>query len=102
MADVARATNETEFFVFLIALGGWDVTLWATTRATKVRGILHPASTENTDTSQLETLGRRTDTDGAFKTFELVRPLGSSHAFGPGIGDLVTWPTASRSSTAWR
>ena len=88
MADVARTTNETEFFVFLIALGGWDVTLWADPR-NEVRGIIHPASTENTDTSQLKRWVDAPMTDGAFKTFELVRPRGSSHAFGPGIGDLA-------------
>jgi Protein of unknown function (DUF1501) len=87
MADVATA-NETEFFVFLIALGGWDVTLWADPR-NEVRGIIHPASTENTDTSQLKRWVDAPMADGAFKTFELVRPRGGNHPFGPGIGDLA-------------
>ena len=88
MADVAAVTNETEFFVFLIALGGWDVTLWADPR-NEIRGIIHPASTENTDTSQLKRWVDAPMAEGAFKTFELVRPRGSSHVFGPGIGDLA-------------
>src|ERR1700683_869802 len=86
MADVARTTNETEFFVFLIALGGWDVTLWSDPR-NEVRGIIHPASTENTDTSQLKHWVDAPMADGTFKTFALVRPRGASYAFGPGIGD---------------
>jgi hypothetical protein len=88
MADVAHATNETEFFVFLIALGGWDVTLWSDPR-NEVRGIIHPASTENTDTSQLKHWVDAPMAEGTFKTFALVRPRGASYAFGPGIGDLV-------------
>ena len=48
---------------------------------------MHPASTENTDTSQL-TRWVDAPLDGAFKTFELVRPPGSSLVLGPGIGEL--------------
>jgi len=86
LADVT-AHSDSEFFVFLIALGGWDVTLWADPR-NELRGIVHPASTENTDTSQVK---RWVDAplDAGFKTFELVRPRGSSLVFGPGIGDLA-------------
>ena len=43
LADVAKA-SETEFFVFIIAAGGWDVTLWADPR-NEAKGIVHPAST---------------------------------------------------------
>ena len=88
MGDVSSATGPTEFFVFIIALGGWDVTLWADPR-NELRGIVHPASTENTDTGQVKRWVDAPLGDGAFKTFELVRPKGSSHAFGPGIGDLA-------------
>jgi hypothetical protein len=86
MADVA-ATSDAEFFVFVIALGAWDVTLWSDPR-NELRGIIHPASTENTDTGPLK---RWVDAplESGFKTFELVRPKGSSMVFGPGIGDLV-------------
>jgi hypothetical protein len=86
MADVAAA-RQTEFFVFVIALGGWDVTLWADPRNEAV-GLVHPASTENTDTSQLRRWVDAPLGDG-FSTFELVRAPFSNLAFGPGIGDLV-------------
>ena len=52
LADVA-ASSGTEFFVFVHAAGGWDVTLWADPR-NEARGIIHPASTENTDTSMVK------------------------------------------------
>jgi uncharacterized protein (DUF1501 family) len=86
LAGVAAA-NDSEYFVFIIALGGWDVTLWADPR-NEARGIVHPASTENTDTSQLK---KWVDAplEGNFKTFELVRPAGTNLAFGPGIGELA-------------
>ena len=86
-ATAASPAAESEFFVFVHAAGGWDVTLWADPR-NEARGIIHPASTENTDTSKLR---RWVDAplDGATRTFELVRPAGSSLVFGPGIGDLA-------------
>jgi hypothetical protein len=87
MADVAAA-GQSEFFVFIIALGGWDVTLWADPR-NEARGIIHPASTENTDTAPLKRWVDAPLGDGAYRTFELVRPRGSSLVFGPGIGDLA-------------
>jgi hypothetical protein len=89
LADVT-AQGDSEFFVFLIALGGWDVTLWADPR-NELKGIIHPASTENTDTAQVK---RWVDAplDAGFRTFELVRPKGSSLVFGPGIGDLADMP----------
>jgi hypothetical protein len=66
------------------------VTLWADPR-NELKGIVHPASTENTDTAQVK---RWVDAplDARFKTFELVRPKGSSLVFGPGIGDLADMP----------
>jgi hypothetical protein len=48
-ALAAEPALETEFFIFLHASGGWDVTLWADPRNEK-RGIIDPA---NTDTSHL-------------------------------------------------
>src|SRR5215831_13697343 len=79
--------GETEFFVFIHAAGGWDVTLWADPRNEK-RGLVDPATTENTDTSQLR---RWVDApyDGEHKSFAPVRPRGSNITFGPGIGDLA-------------
>jgi hypothetical protein len=87
MADVAAASSP-DFFIFIIALGGWDVTLWADPR-NEQRGIIHPASTENTDTAPLKHWVDAPLGDTAFKTFELVKPRGSSLVFGPGIGDLA-------------
>jgi Protein of unknown function (DUF1501) len=86
LADVAAA-NPPEFFIFIIAAGGWDVTLWADPR-NELRGIVHPASTENTDTAPLKRWVDMPLGDTGYKTFELVRPKGSRLVFGPGIGDL--------------
>jgi Protein of unknown function (DUF1501) len=87
LADATLA-GQPEFFVFIIALGGWDVTLWSDPR-NEVRGIVHPASTENTDTSQIKRWVDAPLGETAFKTFELVRPKGSNIVFGPGIGELA-------------
>ncbi len=86
LADVA-GRNESEFFVFIIAQGAWDVTLWSDPR-NELKGIIHPASTENTDTAPLK---HWVDAplEGAFKTFEVIRPANSNLVLGPGIGDLV-------------
>jgi hypothetical protein len=89
MADVAKA-NVDEFFVFIHASGGWDVTLWADPR-NELRGIIHPASTENTDKAPLR-LWVDAPLDATSKTFELVRPKGSNLVFGPGIGALAEMP----------
>ena len=89
LADVAQ-TNEGEFFVFIHAQGGWDVTLWSDPR-NEAKGIIHPASTDNTDKGQVR-LWVDAPLDGATKTFELVRPKNSNLVFGPGIGGLVDMP----------
>jgi len=44
------AVRDTEFFVFIHAAGGWDVTLWADPRNTRA-GLVEPATTANTDTA---------------------------------------------------
>jgi hypothetical protein len=86
LAGVTKAA-EDEFFIFIHAAGGWDVTLWADPR-NELRGIVHPASTENTDTSQLRLWQDAPLVEGA-RTFELIRPPGSNLVFGPGIGELA-------------
>ena len=79
--------NDSEFFVFVHASGGWDVTLWADPRNER-KGIIEPASTANTDTQGLKRwIDRPLDDEG--KTFEIVQPAGCKIPFGPGIGDLV-------------
>ncbi len=88
--DAAHATTD-DFFLLIHAAGGWDVTLWADPR-NEARGIVHPASTENTDTSQVR-LWKDAPLDGSVKSFELVRPAAGARAsslvFGPGAGGLV-------------
>jgi hypothetical protein len=86
IADVTRASSD-DFFLFIHAAGGWDVTLWADPR-NEARGLVHPASTENTDVSQLR-YWRDAPLEGGAKTFELIRPPGASFVLGPGAGGLV-------------
>src|SRR5262244_489167 len=86
LADVtAKPAQEGEFFVFIHAAGGWDVTLWADPRNEK-KGIVQPASSENTDPSQVR---HWTDAplDEGTRTFALLRTK-SGAVFGPGIGGL--------------
>ena len=86
LAAAASAKND-EFFIFIHASGGWDVTLWADPR-NEARGLMNPASTENTDTGPLK---KWVDAplEGNAKTFELVKPKGSNLVLGPGIGELA-------------
>jgi len=90
LAQAATKENEGEFFVFIHASGGWDVTLWSDPR-NEAKGIVSPASTDNTDKGQVR-LWADAPLDGATKTFELVRPRGSNLVFGPGIGALAEVP----------
>ncbi len=88
MADENVATSrDGQFFVFIHAAGGWDVTLWADPRNERA-GLIQPASTANTDSAIIK---RWVDAplDDAARTFQLVRPRGSNIVFGPGIGDLA-------------
>jgi len=84
---LAAAKTSDEFFIFIHAAGGWDVTLWADPRNER-RGLIEPASTENTDTAGLRhwvdaPLG------GGASSFALVHAPGSERVFGPGIGNLL-------------
>src|SRR5512135_322996 len=85
LAGAPRA--DAEHFIFIHASGGWDVTLWADPRNDK-RGLIDPATTENTDTERVR---RWVDAphDGDVKSFAPVQPRGSNLVFGPGIGDLA-------------
>jgi hypothetical protein len=89
LPSIADAATESpaEFFLFVIALGGWDVTLWSDPR-NEMKGIVHPASTANTDTTAVKLWVDAPLAEGE-KTFELVRPARSNLVFGPGIGDLA-------------
>ena len=87
LADTtATGPASGEFFVFIHASGGWDVTLWADPRNEK-KGIVNPASSENTDPSQVRHWVDAPLEEG-IRTFELVRAK-SGATFGPGIGDLL-------------
>jgi hypothetical protein len=77
----AAATQPDDFFLFIHAGGGWDVTLWADPRNQR-RGLIEPASPGNTDTGGLDHWKPAGD------SFEIVTAPGGSLAFGPAIGKL--------------
>jgi hypothetical protein len=84
-SNAARATSPDEFFVFIHAAGGWDVTLWSDPRNEK-KGLIDPPSTDNTDTAGIGRWHNQT-LAGKVQTFKpLVTPDG--RVFGPGIGEL--------------
>ncbi len=73
-----------DYFIFIHASGGWDVTLWADPRNRRA-GLVEPASTDNTDIAPL-THGKSVALDGDTETFE---PLSDGKlVLGPGIGAL--------------
>lgn len=77
---------EDDFFIFIHASGGWDVTVGLDPR-NESRGLIDPATTDFVDSAGLtqwtdEPIG--TDT-----TFRIVTPRNTRHRFGPGVGDLV-------------
>jgi hypothetical protein len=87
IAAPSKISGEDEFFIFVHANGGWDVTLWADPR-NEHKGIVDPASTANTDTGLVRSW-RDVPLDGDAKSFEIVQPSHSKIPFGPGIGKLV-------------
>src|SRR6185312_7820244 len=84
-AAAAQAPAD-QFFIFIHAAGGWDVTLWADPRNEK-QGIIEPASSENTEIAPLARW-KSTKLDGDTDTFEILAPSDVALRFGPGIGDL--------------
>jgi uncharacterized protein (DUF1501 family) len=86
-AFAATPAASDEFFIFIHASGGWDVTLWADPR-NQLAGIVEPASTDNTDISAL-THWQGTTLQGSTQTFQILQPAGSNLMFGPGIGSLI-------------
>ena len=87
LLHAAEAAAADEFFIFVHANGGWDVTLWADPRNER-KGIVDPASTQNTD-SNLVRQWSDAPLDDDEKTFRIVQPSGCKIPFGPGIGKLV-------------
>lgn len=88
----ADGQGSDEFFVFIHASGGWDVTLWSDPR-NEVKGIVYPATTALVETNGLKHWQDQALNDGSGdKTFKLVTPGGSSQlVFGPAIGDLLSF-----------
>jgi len=85
LAQSKQASDE--FFIFIHAAGGWDVTLWSDPRNER-RGIVEPASTANTDTGPIR-LWQDAPLDSDVRSFQLIQPPGSRIVFGPGIGRLA-------------
>ena len=85
-AATPGARSEDEFFIFIHAAGGWDVTLWADPRHERV-GLIEPASTDNTE---IAGLARWTSValDGDTETFAPLASSDSKLVLGPGIGAL--------------
>jgi len=87
LVHATEAAAADEFFIFIHANGGWDVTLWADPRNER-KGIVDPASTANTD-SNLVRQWSDAPLDDDEKSFKIVQPSGCKIPFGPGIGKLV-------------
>jgi len=85
-AAATAARTEGEFFVFIHASGGWDVTLWADPRNER-KGLVEPASTDNTEIGPV-THWKSVALDGDTDTFELLAPGDTKLVLGPGIGAL--------------
>jgi uncharacterized protein (DUF1501 family) len=81
------SSGDDDYFLFIHAAGGWDVTLWSDPRNEK-KGLVDPATTANTDTGGLKRWKDK-PFEGEDSTFEIVQPSGCKIPFGPGIGDLV-------------
>ena len=84
LAAAPRAGDD--YLIFVHASGGWDVTLWADPRNER-RGLVEPASTDNTDTAPIDRW-KSVALDGDTDTFAILAPGDVSLRFGPGIGAL--------------
>ena len=82
----AAKASPDDFFLFVHASGGWDVTLWADPRNER-KGLVEPASTDNTDVAPIA-LWKPAKLDADTDTFEILAPSDVPMRFGPGIGEL--------------
>lgn len=83
----AEGQASDEFFIFIHASGGWDVTVWSDPR-NEVKGLVAPATDGIIETSGLKHWKGVPLGDGSGDaTFELVK--GGNLVFGPAIGDLL-------------
>lgn len=82
--------SEDQYFIFIHASGGWDVTQWSDPR-NEVGGLVMPASTLNMDPSGMPLWKPKpiSTPDGDGETFQIVKPMGCNIPFGPGIGELI-------------
>lgn len=84
LGQMMPGAPSTEFFIFIHAAGGWDITVSLDPRNAKA-DIVMPASTDSIDTA-----GLLHWTDGPVRdgltSFTNVRPSGSNITFGPAIG----------------
>ena len=85
-AFAGASGGEDEFFIFIHASGGWDVTLWSDPR-NEAKGLVDPASTSSVTITGIKRWVNAA-LDGSDSTFQLVQPPGSNIVFGPSIGDL--------------
>ncbi|HEY0253118.1 MAG TPA: hypothetical protein VGC41_16405, partial [Kofleriaceae bacterium] len=81
----SAAQSSDEFFIFIHAAGGWDVTLWADPRNEK-KGIVDPAASDNTDIAPLSHWQVQ-KLEGDLETFKILEA--GALRFGPGIGSLI-------------
>ena len=82
----AATAAHDDYFIFIHASGGWDVTLWADPRNQR-KGIVEPASTDNTDIGPIKHW-KSVALDGDTDTFEPLASSDSKLVLGPGIGAL--------------
>jgi hypothetical protein len=83
-AQMMPGAPSTEYFLFIHAAGGWDVTVSLDPRNAR-NDIVEPASTDTVDTSGLLRWTDAPVRDG-LTSFNLVRPAGCNIPFGPAIG----------------
>lgn len=76
-----------EFFVFIHASGGWDVTVGLDPRF-EPKGLVDPATTKNLDYAVLKKWKDGGEVEVGERSFAPYQPAGSKIAFGPAIGDL--------------
>lgn len=87
-------TGQDEFFVFIHAGGGWDVTVWSDPRNEAYMSSgrdpfsIDPATDDVIETTGLRNFHPRALT-GGINTFDIISPAGTPFHFGPAIGDLL-------------
>lgn len=89
MRAFAEASTD-QYFIFIHASGGWDVTLWSDPR-NAIDGLVEPASTDNTDITGITNWKSipLNSTEINANTFDIVQPAGCNIPFGPSIGELL-------------